>query len=108
MTGEKKMDDEYIVDLGGAGTEEEVQERLMESLPLPDYYGGNLDALYDVLTEMGDGWHIIILNADDVDDEVRQYVEDMKNVFEDASAVAGDMSVEYELETYDDDDDEIE
>lgn len=97
-------DKEFIIDLEGAGSEEEIQERIEEALPLPDYYGENLDALYDVLTEMGDGWHIIVLNTDDVDDEVRQYVEDMMGVFEDASAVVNDMTVEIEDNSeYDDD-----
>lgn len=95
---------EFIIDLEGAGSEEEVQERIMESLPLPDYYGENLDALYDVLTEYGDGWHIIVRNTDDVDDDVRQYVDDMMGVFEDASAVVNDMTVEVEDNSeYDDD-----
>lgn len=102
-------DREFIIDLEGAGSEEEIQERLMEALPLPDYYGENLDALYDVLTEYGDGWHIIVLNTDDVDDDVRQYVDDMMGVFEDASAVVDNMTVEIEDNSeYDDDFDEDE
>ena len=102
-------ENEFIIDLEGAGSEEEIQERIMEALPLPDYYGENLDALYDVLTEYGDGWHIIVLNTDDVDDEVRQYVDDMMGVFEDASAVVEDRTVEIEDNSeYDDDFDEEE
>ena len=100
---------EFILDLEGVGSEEEVQERIMEALPLPDYYGENLDALYDVLTEYGNGWHIIVLNTDDVDDEVKQYVDDMMGVFEDASAVVDDMTVELQDNSeYDDDFDEEE
>lgn len=87
---------EYIIDLEGVGTEEDLQERLEESLPLPDYYGGNLDALYDVLTEMGDGWHIVIINRDQADEEMEPYIDDMISVFEDASAVCEDLTVEYE------------
>ena len=99
------MDYEYIVDLEGVGSEEDVQERLMESLPLPDYYGRNLDALYDVLTEIGDGWHIIIVNSEDVDEEVKPYVDDMIGTIEDASAVALDLTVECEDDSdYFDDD----
>ena len=102
-------DREFILDLEGAGSEEEIQERLMESLPLPDYYGENLDALYDVLTEYGNGWHIIVLNTDDVDDDVRQYVDDMLGVFEDASAVVDNMTVEVQDNSeYDDDFDDEE
>lgn len=99
------MDYEYIVDLEGVGTEEDVQERLMESLPLPDYYGRNLDALYDVLTEIGDGWHIIIVNSLDVDEEVRPYVDDLIGTIEDASAVVDDLTIECEDDSdYFDDD----
>lgn len=102
-------ENEFIIDLEGAGSEEEIQERIMEALPLPDYYGENLDALYDVLTEYGDGWHIIVLNTDDVDDDVRQYVDDMMGVFEDASAVVEDLTVEIQDNSeYDDDFDEEE
>lgn len=32
----------------------EAHEYLKEQLDLPDYYGGNLDALYDCLTELGE------------------------------------------------------
>ena len=100
---------EFIIDLEGAGSEDEIQERIEEALPLPDYYGENLDALYDVLTEYGNGWHIILLNTDDVDDDVRRYVDDMVGVFEDASAVADNMTVEIEDNSeYSDDFDEDE
>lgn len=36
---------------------------LARILPLPDYYGGNLDALYDCLTEMGPR-AVVLLGAD--------------------------------------------
>ena len=33
---------------------EETQEYLKDKLDLPEYYGGNLDALYDCLTDFSD------------------------------------------------------
>ena len=39
---------------------------LARILDLPDYYGGNLDALYDCLTEMGPRT-VVLLNADALD-----------------------------------------
>ena len=96
---------EYIIDLEGVESEDDLHDRLEESLPLPDYYGRNLDALYDVLTEYGDGWHVVIENIDLVDEEIRPYVDDMIGVFEDASAVAPDLTIEYDEEdSYFDDD----
>ena len=41
---------------------------LMEALDLPDYYGKNLDALYDCLTEME--CDIELVNADEVDGDI--------------------------------------
>ena len=99
------MSNEYIIDLEGVESEDDLHDRLEESLPLTDYYGRNLDALYDILTEYGDGWHIVIENIDLVDEDIRPYVDDMIGVFEDASAAAPDLTVEYEDEdTYFDDD----
>ena len=41
---------------------------LMEALNLPDYYGKNLDALYDCLTEME--CEIELINPDEVDKDI--------------------------------------
>ena len=92
------MRHEYIIDLAGVESEEDVQERIIETLPLPDYYGSNLDALYDVLTENGDGWNIVIVNSEDVPEDMRPYIDEMIGVMEDASAVAPDLTVEYDEE----------
>ncbi|MBO4901759.1 MAG: barstar family protein [Lachnospiraceae bacterium] len=43
---------EYKLDFTGITTREELHDYLAEKLELPDYYGRNLDALYDCLTEM--------------------------------------------------------
>ena len=40
----------------------------MEALSLPDYYGKNLDALYDCLTEME--CEIELTNAGEVDEDI--------------------------------------
>ncbi len=57
------MEQVYYVDLAGVSTKDEFHKLLAEVLPLPDYYGGNLDALYDVLTEDGEGWNVIFYNT---------------------------------------------
>ena len=41
---------------------------LMEELNLPDYYGRNLDALYDCLCEIE--CEIELINADEVDEDI--------------------------------------
>ena len=44
----------YTVDLSGVTTKEELHAALKEGLSLPDYYGGNLDALHDCLTDFAE------------------------------------------------------
>lgn len=43
---------EYVIDLAGVCERKDLHRRLRESLPLPSWYGDNLDALYDALTDM--------------------------------------------------------
>ncbi len=54
---------EYVVDLTGAETPEAFHERVRAALPVPPWYGGNLDALYDVLTERGGEWAVRFTHA---------------------------------------------
>lgn len=52
--------------LNGAqlSTREEMHAYLAKMLHLPAYYGNNLDALHDCLTEIGEETELILLNWD--------------------------------------------
>ncbi|MBP2474113.1 RNAse (barnase) inhibitor barstar [Crossiella equi] len=43
---------EHLVDGTGARTKREVLLRFAEALSFPDWFGGNLDALYDCLADL--------------------------------------------------------
>ena len=45
---------------------ESAHAHLTERLPLPDYYGRNLDALHDCLTEMDDA-ELVVLDTEQAD-----------------------------------------
>lgn len=49
----------YRIDLSEISTKKEFHEKIAEVLPCPDYYGNNLDALYDVLAEPGEEREIV-------------------------------------------------
>ena len=88
---------EYIIDLSGVSTEEDVQERLSESLPLPDYYGGNLDALYDVLTEPCFGGNCLVLFIDcaGFSESMPRYYAAMQQMCKAAADVNPGLTVEF-------------
>ena len=52
MAETKRDWDNLTVDLSGVKTAEELHEALKEAFEFPDYYGGNLDALHDCLTDI--------------------------------------------------------
>ena len=57
---------EFRIDLANVTDGPALHDILAATLPLPDYYGRNLDAFYDVLTEFGAGWRIVFVNAGSV------------------------------------------
>lgn len=80
---------ECVLDAECMQTEEEAHKYLRKQLHLPEYYGENLDALYDCLTEMEDV-EIVIQNFNKIkgsyavrilqvieDAEIPCYIEDL-------------------------------
>lgn len=43
---------EVIIDCGGIATKAELHEHIAEALDFPSWYGANLDALMDCLTDL--------------------------------------------------------
>jgi len=60
--------------LDGKLINQDGHDYLMEALSLPDYYGKNLDALYDCLCEME--CEIELINFEDVDEDILETFKD--------------------------------
>ena len=58
----------FEIDLSGVDTYGEFHTRVKNALELPEYYGENLDALYDVLTELGEQWSITFYNTREMEE----------------------------------------
>ncbi len=65
-------------------TKEGTHAYLKRRLHFPDYYGANLDALYDLLTTWVWG-DIVLKNADTVREQLGDYAESLISVFNEAA-----------------------
>lgn len=61
-----------------------LHDELAEKLSAPDFYGRNLDALYDLLTELG-GTEITLENSDAMLEYLGGYAEAALTVFREAA-----------------------
>lgn len=85
-----------MITLDAAGLREKTQahEYLMEALALPDYYGKNLDALYDCLTELGET-EIQFVNLDTA---AGSYFSKVLDLFQEAQADNPRLHLYYDLD----------
>ena len=85
----------FYIDLSGITTKPQLHEVLAKELPLPDHYGHNLDALYDVLTEQGEGWNIIIYNTTALAKELPDYLNKLKKLAKQAQSETDDLQIRF-------------
>ena len=79
---------EYIIDLSAITTAQELHRLLARELPLPEWYGHNLDALYDCLTELEAPVRLIVRHWD----PSAPFAAGFESVFADAQAENSDFS----------------
>lgn len=83
MTNVYELDGERLTDSEGA------HAYLQETLGFPDWYGRNLDALFDLLTEQTEETMIFLTNADAADPDILE-------VFTDAMAENPQLTIAFE------------
>ena len=66
----------FIIDLTGVRSAVRMHAAIAGALSLPEHYGRNLDAMYDVLTEYGGEWKIVFMNSAHVPESFRQVCMD--------------------------------
>jgi ribonuclease inhibitor len=72
----------------------QVHDYLMEVLPLPEYYGRNLDALYDCLTDL-DETALVITHLE----EATSSFQSVRRVLTDAARENEGLTVEFREES---------
>ena len=76
----------YEIDLDNVTTKMQFHEKIRATIPCPDYYGGNLDALYDVLTEISGPVEIVFLNFREFTHQLPGFGEVVEHLCADAQA----------------------
>ena len=92
------------IDFTDIGDYEDFYAQLKEKLPLPEYFGDNLDALSDVITgglEMPLHLEFVNMTVDQL-----EIFEDLLTTLEDAEDEMEDFTFTYFLEQYEDEEEE--
>ena len=82
---------EYILDASVMEDKKSTHEYIKKTLKFPDYYGCNLDALYDCLTDLDDEV-IHFVNVS----KAGEYFGRVKGVFDDVLQDSGRITVIYD------------
>ena len=79
----KREMNSYTVDLSGVHDRVSLHRRLEEALMLPSWYGSNLDALYDALTEVSVPMHVLFTAWEKLQEEEPVYFNRFRAVLSD-------------------------
>ena len=89
-------EDCYTIDLSDVQDKDALHDKLAQSLPLPDYYGRNLDALYDCLLEPHGIWNITFTGCEQAESRLGGYFLGLKESFEDAEEATDSVRARFE------------
>ncbi len=85
-----------LLDGAAIRSREELHDALARQLSFPDYYGRNLDALYDCLTELLEPTETVVRHADALFAHLGMYAEILRSVLRDAAEDNPDLRVTVE------------
>lgn len=84
---------DITLDFGRIKTEEELHSYIKRKLEFPDYYGDNLDALWDMLTGESEEMRITIKHSEHFIDNLGEYAEDVLDIFEESAEENSNLEV---------------
>ncbi|MBR7046689.1 MAG: barstar family protein [Lachnospiraceae bacterium] len=86
----------FTIDLSGVSDRKGLHDRIQEVLPLPEYYGRNLDALYDALTEFGSGWDVRFTGCGLIRESLPAYMDALGRLCRQAREEMENLTVTFE------------
>ncbi len=86
----------FVLDGGSVGSCEVLHRTLAAGLRLPDWYGGNLDALHDCLTDITEPTELVIRGGAALETALGGYAAALRRVLADCAAENEMFSVTWE------------
>ncbi len=80
-----EFEDVIILNFEGVSDKEEFYTIIRDAIEVPDYFGNNLDALYDVLTEDFEEKTIVIKGIEQTADEMKDYMKKFRRLCDDVA-----------------------
>ena len=84
-----------VIDGRRCKTKEQTHAYLAGKPIIPPYYGKNLDALYDVLSALGEPVHVRVRYPASIEANLGKYGETLLRVFREAAAANKNLTVEF-------------
>ena len=84
--------EDIILSCEGIATKQALHEALAQALSFPDWYGHNLDALYDCLTDLDDAVHLHLIGWE----QLPEWKATFEAVFQDAENDCMEFIVSFE------------
>lgn len=75
---------EIILDCKEMSSKEKAHEYIMKKMNFPDYYGKNLDALYDILSTYDKEIYVKFINFESLFKQLGDYAVSLIDVFREA------------------------
>ena len=85
----------YILDLSDVTDRDELYDAIEDQLPVSGYFGRNLDALYDDLSEAIDDCILTVKNFEEFAESDPQYFKKFKHTLKDLMVEIPDFSVRF-------------
>lgn len=88
---------DYTVDLSGVTSRAELHRRIADCLPIPDWYGKNLDSLCDALSDpiFGGDCRVTFRNCGEFRDKLPDYYKAMGSMCDAAMAQNQGLQIEF-------------
>ena len=86
----------FVLDGGSVGNCETLHRVLAAGLQFPDWYGGNLDALHDCLTEINQPTELVIRGSDTLETALGSYAAAFRRVLTDSAAQNDALTITWE------------